>query len=174
MKKAVLFLSLLSVSNFSFGQKKVEVSADEINVLGNVAYSPYRNKEFHQKEAEMLRLKDVIIYILEYQYEGKRINRSLLQTQRYIYSTHSSYRLDTYEVFPCFNMKDISNEIGFSLMKTNEWVMNSTQDGEFICKNDRGLKLFYSENIYEKNAKYRMADIADGKIRTKLYRLEEE
>lgn len=74
-------------------------------------------------------------------------------------------------------MADISNDVAFSLMKTNEWEMRYWVKGESICAKGYGLGDEVNVNQFIQKIrenKFKLNDLADGKIKTKLYRLEEE
>lgn len=75
---------------------------------------------------------------------------------------------------PCFEVFSISNETTLSLIKNNRWEFRPSVKGESICYNPGflstdGMKLLIS-NDYKI---YNIIDLANGKIKVKLYRLEE-
>lgn len=175
MKKVVLFLSLLGMCNLSFVQKKVEVvNPDEISVIGKGFYYGYIEK-FTKEDIKKYNLNNTIGFVLEYIYENKVIHRDLIKKR--ISSYNEVEQFVRFDIEPCFALADISNDVAFSLMKTNEWEMRYWVKGESICAKGYGLGDEVNVNQFIQKIrenKFKLNDLADGKIKTKLYRLEEE
>lgn len=172
MKKVVLFLSLLGMCNLSFGQKKVEiVNGDELNSLAKMIY--YKDLNFSKKDVEKYRIGDVLGYWIEYVNEEKVIYRDVVKKNVFLGGGISQYIV--FDTRPCFVLRDISDEVAFSLLKTNEWEVKQALKGESLCvKINVGGSPDVKEFIYKDGDEFKFRDLADGKIKTKLYRLEEE
>lgn len=174
MKKSILIIGICLLSNLLFGQqiKKVEVIGEELNVVGRVAYGSYLVNNFTKDEINKYNIRNTIGYLVEYIYENKVIHRDIFGISNMVLSSEVQYNLYP-RSFPCFESSSISNEVSFSLMKTNEWEVKPSAKGESVCYKQgwlgNGLGFIKSDDL----KKFQIIDLADGKIKLKLHRLEE-
>lgn len=153
--------------------KKVEVSNDEINALGRIMYSySLSGNKFTNEEIQKYNLENTLAYLVEFIYENKVINRPLFKLNKVVYKDgRTETAVKEFYSYPCFNVSEITNDIAFSLLKTNKWYITENPENENICysANTFGLKFIQSNN-----KKWTTINLADGKIALKIYRLVEE
>lgn len=168
MKKVVFGFALLCMG-ISFGQvKTVRLTDEEVNLLGNgLKNNFFKSLNFNAEIVEKLKLKNTLSYYVEFKTEGKIINQTIVPVYRYISYGNTEYNVEVpYSI--CFNMKDISTDIAFSLMKENWIHSKGNENEEFICNNHNAISLFQSQD----NVNFKMNNLLDGKIEMILYRLE--
>lgn len=174
MKKLVLLLGILGICNFSFGQiKKIEVGENELNTIGRVMYGSSFKNYFTKQELEKYNINNTIAYLAEYTYENKVIHKDIIGISNLVLSNEVQVRVNLNSM-PCFEVSSISNEMALSLVKNNRWEFRPSIKGESICYNPGFLSTNKMELLVSNDYKtYNLIDLANGKIKIKLYRLEE-
>ncbi|MGV4529329.1 hypothetical protein [Ornithobacterium rhinotracheale] len=173
MKKFIFILSVL-LFGFSYGQlKKVEVNKEEVSVIGRVLQKSGMGSEFTKEEFDKYNIKNTIGYLLEYTYEDKVLHRDFIWFSELVYSEKTRIMANLRSI-PCFETSSIPQDVSFFLLKTNQWGMRDSVKGECVCYEPTGMFnegiAVFSTKDYEK---YNLIDLAGGKIKLKLYRLEE-
>ena len=168
MRKIVLF-GILLFSTLSYGQlKQTKLTDEEVNILGQRTHRIYRGKSFNYEEIKKYNLEDILSYVVDFVYEGKTIATAIVGITHYIGGGSSTFYITASSVDICFNTKDLPDDIQFSLLKENEWMIEKAGgQRECICSKN-SIKLFYTED----NENYRMNSLAKGKIKMILYKLE--
>lgn len=182
MKKIVLLLTLFIVGSISGQIKKIELDNDEINSLGTVIYSSnVSHNKFTNEEIQKYNLENTLAYLVEFVHENKVINKILLNINKIVYengNTETTVKKKNY--YPCFETSKITNDLTFSLMKTNKWYVTKNPENERICYshkvNYKGFKILETKDnsYFNRNKKYTTVNLANGKIEVKIYKLIEE
>lgn len=168
MRKIVLF-GILLFSTLSYGQlKQTKLTDEEVNILGKRTNRIYGDTSFNYEEIKKYNLEDILSYVVDFVYEGKTIATALVSITHYIGGGSSIFYITVPSVDVCFDTKDLPDDIQFSLLKENEWIIEQAGGQiECICSKN-SIKLFYTED----NENYRMNSLAKGKIKMILYKLE--
>ncbi|MDO4881589.1 MAG: hypothetical protein Q3983_09930 [Capnocytophaga sp.] len=170
MKKIFLFSALL-ISALSFGQvKQTPLTDEEINILGSKTIG-MGSGSFNYNEIKKYNLTNVIGYLVEFQYEEKTIAMAIAGIKYYINSGYSSFAMNFPKVMVYFKTSELSNDVLFTLLKENNWIIqkNEAQE-EYVCPDisTNGVSLFRTEDYKT----YKMNNLVDGKIKLILYKLE--
>lgn len=179
MRKSILVVLMGILPVIILGQiKKTEAGSEEINVLGRISHGSYSVNKFTKEEIDKYNIKNTFGYLVEYSYENNIIFREILKLSNWIFSNETEIKIDT-KSSPCFELSSIPNDVSFSLMKTNKWEVRNSVRGESICYiplgfSTQGINVIVPiSNDYSNNKKYHLINLAEGKIKLKLYRLEE-
>lgn len=168
MKKAVLFLSLLGMCNLSFGQiRKIELTRDEIDFIA----VPKRGIFGIDEKAVIYNVnQNKNIYSFEIEYNGKVLYRGTVNKWNSV--EHSiSEELGRTRVGVCFKYADLPSDVILELLENRSWKSDTVNNEKMVCNGE--YKVF-KQDLSSDDRKYIPNHIIKGKIKTKLYRLEEE
>ncbi|MDO4729301.1 MAG: hypothetical protein Q4B43_09925 [Bacteroidota bacterium] len=185
MRKVVLMLAL-GLSFLSFGQLNlVEVSAEEIDILGNKALSD-RNafadkKSFYtNEEINKYDFKNTLGFIIEFKYQDKTLAKYFIAMDKKIQDKKAYYSIRKGSLLEglCFEAKNFSQDLLFELAKSNDWNFRTpdNDEGEFVCLSE-GVHRMKSFSVFRKDARNKPSVLnhiplpGDEKIETVLYKV---
>ncbi|MEC5395244.1 hypothetical protein JSO61_000435 [Riemerella anatipestifer] len=173
--KKILFLLSIILGGISFGQiKKIPVTAEEIGVLGRLIHGSVYNNSFTKEEFGKYNIANTLGYYAEYVYQDKVIHKEVFKLRKLVLSGKAEFQV-YFDSTPCFKVSELTSDVSLNLMKDNHWEIKPTVDGDYICyyggwTSTNGISIIESKEY----KKYNVLSLADGKIKIKLYRLEEE
>lgn len=172
MKKLVVLLVVALLSTVSYGQvKQVKLTDEEVNCLALVMGSPYKGS-FNSEDANVLKLRNALSFLLEYRYDGKIIGERIIPLTILVGEYGYNFGSVSNTTGVCFKVSDLPNEIVFSLLKENWNHIKINEKEEFICSGNGGgydgVKIFETKDFKT----FKINSLADGKITLHLYRLE--
>lgn len=173
MKHLLLSLSLILYSLSSAQIKKNPVSTEEANVLGRILYGSVYDNFFSKEELKKYNIEQTLGYSAEFIYEDKVLYKEIFKLKNMVMSNKTITQV-YFDSNPCFKTSDLPADVSLNLMKDAHWQIKQTVNGDNICYyagwlSTSGIRIIESKEY----KKYNILSLADGKIKVKLYRLED-
>lgn len=173
MKNLLLFSSIVISTFFNAQIKKIPVTAEEVNTLGRLIHGSAYDNSFTKEEFEKYNITNTLGYYAEYIYQGKVIHKEVFKLRNLIMSGKTEFQVH-FDSNPCFKTSDLPQDVILNLMKDSHWQIRQTVNDDYVCYyggwlSTNGIGVIESKEY----KKYNILSLGEGKIKVKLYRLEE-